>query len=261
VLDAGNRVVLVGNCRSGWAADVFGWDRAHTEAGNTAEYQPYPTCNPKDDTNRLVRYFEDSTWLSAAVDPTQTPADHEAGSLTPGKVAAMTACGVNLFGFDQFDPNDGRVAASIWSWAQDMPDAAAGTCVTQRADGRWTSTPCAGTRPAACRTASGWALSAAVAAPAAAAACPAVGGAFAAPRSGEENARLHAAAAGAEPWLGAPASGPAARRARRPARGRAAGQRRQAPARARARSGRAASRARAGRTPPRRQGHRRTARS
>ncbi|MFL5844226.1 MAG: hypothetical protein ACJ762_05990, partial [Solirubrobacteraceae bacterium] len=62
--------------------------------------------------------------------------------------------------------------------------------------------PCTGTRRAACRTVAGFALSPAVAAPAAAAACRSAGGTFDPPRTGEENTQLRAAA-GAEPWLAA----------------------------------------------------------
>jgi hypothetical protein len=206
MLAAGKRVFFVGNCRAGWATTVFGWDANHVESGSTPSYRAFPACDATYGADvyatKLVRYFEDSTWLSAAVDPTETPAGHDAGALSPAKVAAMTACGVNLFGLDQFDPGDGRVAASIWSWAPDMPSAAAGDCAAQRAaDGRWISIPCTGTRPAACRTATGWALSPAVAAPAADAACHATGGSFDPPRTGQENSQLRVAAAGAEPWL------------------------------------------------------------
>lgn len=49
----------------------------------------------------------------------------------------MTDCGVNLFGFDQLLPEDGRIQASLWSWAPDEPRAGAGACALQGADGRW----------------------------------------------------------------------------------------------------------------------------
>jgi hypothetical protein len=206
VLDAGRSVILVGNCRAGWAPRVFGWDN-HVESGSTPDYTAFPGCDKTYDRGvygaKLVRYFEDSTWLSAVTDPSETPAGHEAGALTPAKVAAMTACGVNLLGLDQFAPGDGRVEASIWSWAPNEPSVP-GTCAAQRPeDGRWTSVACAGTRAAACRTADGFVLSPAVAAPAAAAACHATGGTFDPPRTGEENAQLRVAAAGASAWISA----------------------------------------------------------
>lgn len=208
---AGAQVVLVGNCRAGWSSRVFGWDAGHVESGSTSAYRAYPACDatygPDVYRDKLVRYFEDSTWLSATVEPTSSPADREAGSLTPGKVAAMTRCGVNLFGFDQFLPDDGRVEASIWSWAPDQPDPAAGGCAAQRpGDGRWISVACAGARPVACRTPAGtWRLTPAASWQAAPALCAARGAQFAPPRSGPEDMALLSAAGGQEPWLAAPA--------------------------------------------------------
>lgn len=201
VLAAGKQVLAVGNCVAGWSGSVYGWNQAHTEAGNTSEYQAYPTCNPKDDTSKLVRYFEDSTWLSAAVAPTETPAGYRARSLTPQKVATMTRCGVELFGFDQFDPEDGRVAASIWSWAPDeLP--APGACTAQEPDGRWHLGSCRRVLPAACRTDTGWALTSPVAAAAAASACR-QRGTFDPPRTGLENARLRDLAGDRVVWIAA----------------------------------------------------------
>jgi hypothetical protein len=199
---AGANVVLVGNCRAGWASDVFGWDANHVESGSTPGYKPFPACDATHNSSvydaKLVRYFEDSTWLSAATSPDETPAQHEAGSLTPAKVRSMTDCGVNLFGLDQFEPGDGRVDASIWSWAPNQPDASAGACAVQGADGRWTSGSCDVARPAACRAADGsWTLSAPATLADAPAACTAADGTFSLPRTGLDNSRLHQAAGSA----------------------------------------------------------------
>lgn len=199
---AGAQVVLVGNCRAGWSSDVFGWDADHVESGSTPDYRPFPACDktygPSVYATELVRYYEDSTWLSAAVAPTETPAQHAAGELTPDKVRAMAGCGVNLFGFDQFEPGDGRVAASIWSWAPGQPRAAAGACAVQRSDGRWASASCDAERPAACRRADGsWLLSAPTTRDDAAEACAQLAAAFAVPRTGLENSQLRAAAGAA----------------------------------------------------------------
>src|SRR3954467_10207574 len=94
---AGAQVVLVGNCRSGWASDVFGWDDNHVESGSTPKYPPFPACDatyPRSVyDSKLVRYYEDSTFVSAAVDPAQSPADSEADSLTPERGANMTRRG------------------------------------------------------------------------------------------------------------------------------------------------------------------------
>ena len=200
VLDKGENVILVGNCRAGWSSDVFGWDANHVESGSTPAYQPFPACDHSYSADvyatKLVRYFEDSTWLSAAISP-ESPAAHDADALTPAKVRSMTQCGVNLFGLDQFDPGDGRVEASIWSWAPGQPDASAGACAVQGADGRWASGSCDTPRPAACRTAGGWTLSAPTARDGADAACAAAGGTFSVPRTGLDNSRLRQAAGSA----------------------------------------------------------------
>ncbi len=198
-------VILVGNCRSGWARDVFGWDASHVEAGSTSGYQAPPVCDTTYDrsvyASKLVRYYEDSTWLTSVTDPGDTPKRHAEGVLTADRVSRMIACGVNLFGFDQFDPTDGRVAASIWSWAPGQPKVGAGACAVQRPrDGRWTSTRCRGMRPAACRIATGWTVTRPIAVGAARAACRARGGTYAAPRTGEQNAQLHQVA-GRPVWL------------------------------------------------------------
>ncbi len=207
-LDAGAQVVLVGNCRSGWAADVFGWDAVHVESGSTPQYRAFPACDATYDrgvyADKLVRYFEDSTFVSAAVDPTESPAAAADNRLSPDRVAAMVACGVNLFGFDQLLPGDGRIAASIWSWAEGQP-AAGGGCAIQRADGRWETAACGARRPAACLTGAGtWTTSTPVAGALAEHACRAAGARFAIPRTGEQNALLHAVAGGQAVWLDVP---------------------------------------------------------
>src|SRR5205807_8469890 len=117
----GRQVIIVANCESGWAADVFAWDRDHVESGSTPNFKPYPSCDatysPQVYATNLVRYYEDSTFVSAATSPTETPSDYQANALTPTKVTWMTGCGVNLFGFDQLLPFDGRLPATVWSWA------------------------------------------------------------------------------------------------------------------------------------------------
>lgn len=201
---AGAQVVLVGNCVKGWASIVHGWDDVHVESGSTAAYGAFPRCDatyPRAiyDT-RLVRYYEDSTLVSAAVNPTTPAPDPE--RLTPQVTAAMTGCGVSLFGFDQLLPQDGRLEATIWSWARDEPDAAHGACTAQRSDGRWERRGCATRLRAACRTASGWRISPkAVKYSAAAAACRALGGRLDLPRDGYDNSLLHQAAGNAAAWL------------------------------------------------------------
>jgi hypothetical protein len=200
---SGARVVIVGACAPGWSADVFDWNASHVEGGSTSGYQPFPACDatygPSVYSSKLVRYFEDSTLVAALEDPTRPPADPEA--LTPTKVQSMTDCGVNLFGFDQILPEDGRIQASLWSWAPDEPRAGAGGCTLQGADGRWVAAPCADSHPAACLTGDTWTVTTPVAYADAANACAAAGSTFALPRSGDQNSRLHAAAGPAGAWV------------------------------------------------------------
>jgi len=204
---AGSQVMLVGNCRSGWASDVFGWDATHVESGSTPAYKPFPACDATYaratyDT-KLVRYYEDSTFVARAIDPTASPAAAAADRLSPEKVAAMTRCGVNLFGFDQLLPDDGRIDATIWSWAPGEPNASAGNCTVQRGDGRWATRPCETSRRAACRASDGrWIPTpGAVAWADAASACRAQGAVLGLPRTGYENSLLREAAGADEVWL------------------------------------------------------------
>ncbi|WP_421843175.1 hypothetical protein [Mycobacterium sp.] len=196
---SGARVVLVGSCARGWSTDVFEWSSVHVEGGSTSAYQPYPACDatysPTVYASKLVRYFEDSTLVSVlAENPTRPPVDPEA--LTPPKVQAMTNCGVNLFGFDQLLPDDGRIQASLWSWAPDEPRPGAGTCTLQRADSRWVAAPCGDSYHAAClSSADTWTVTPIPTTFAAAPlACSVIGAEFALPRTGLQNAHLHAAA-------------------------------------------------------------------
>jgi hypothetical protein len=202
----GAQVVLVGNCRSGWSSDVYGWDDQHVESGSTPGYRAFPACDATYSRatydSKLVRYFEDSTFVSAATDPTESPQQAQDDALTPQRVADMTRCGVNLFGLDQLLPDDGRIAASIWSWAEGAPDAGDGRCAAQRSDGRWITRPCRTRRRAACSTAGGWILTrGAVPYSGAAAACRARGARFDLPRDGSSNSRLRQAAGDQAVWL------------------------------------------------------------
>jgi hypothetical protein len=203
---SGRQVIIVAHCRSGWGADVFGWDRNHVESGSTPLFRPFPACDatysPQVYATNLVRYFEDSTFVSAVVSPGKTPSDYQANALAPPKVAAMIGCGVNLFGFDQILPDDGRLAATVWSWAPYQPTPSTGDCAIERSDGRWMTTGCGVRRAAACRTAAGaWTLSPPAPFAGASAACRAVNASFDLPRSGSENSQLHALPSGRDVWL------------------------------------------------------------
>src|SRR4051794_30982453 len=179
------QVVIVSGCGQGtaWHGAAFDWS-SHVEE-RPHGFQDFPRCGPDYDratyNAKLVRYYEDSTWLTTAGSNVgQTTVDD---GITPATAAAMTRCGVDLIGLDQLQPGDARLAALVWSWAPGEPHA--GGCVVQGTDGRWASSACRATHPAVCRRADGtWTVTVAVAASAAPAACRRAGGAFALPRTG-----------------------------------------------------------------------------
>jgi hypothetical protein len=207
VLAAHQQVVVVAaDCVAGWKADVFSWGQDEVESGSTPGFKAYPACDasygPQVYATHLVRYFEDSTFVSAVTSPTQTPAQDAANSLSPRDVGWMTDCGVNLFGFDQLLPDDGRLAATIWSWAPGEPRRRDGRCSFESGDGRWYTGDCAAERPAACRTADGsWSLTAPVSFADAVSACAAQASTFSLPRSGLQSSQLHTVLGGGDAWL------------------------------------------------------------
>jgi hypothetical protein len=207
VRHAGAQVVVVSGCGSGagWRGAVFDWNPAHVE---TSTHGYGADCSPRDfprsiyDT-RLVRYYEDSTWLSATVDG--GPGYYDAG-VTAQAAERMTRCGVDLIDFDQILPDDGRLAAVVWAWAREEPRRQGGECAAQGTDGRWRARPCPLLLPAACRRPDGsWTV---VPNPVrfalATRACRARAARFAVPRTGYENERLRAArgATAGDVWLG-----------------------------------------------------------
>lgn len=195
---SGAQVVLISSCVQAWSNDVFDWDSVEVESGSTPDYRPFPACDATYGSrvyaSKLVRYYEDSTLVTALTNPTRPPANPE--TLTPPKVQAMTDCGVNLFGLDQLLPEDGRIQASLWSWAPDEPRASAGACALQAANGRWVAASCADAHPAACLNKAGaWTLTPTpVTFAQAPSACAAANASFALPRTGDQNARLRAVA-------------------------------------------------------------------
>jgi hypothetical protein len=220
VLAAGAQVVLVGRCGSGaaWRADVFDWGPVEVES-RAHGYRDHPTCDQDPDGDgapeldrttygaRLVRYYEDSTWLTrVASQAGQATTDD---GISPETAGRMVRCGVDLLGFDQILPRDGRLEAVAWSWAPGEP-AGGGACAVQGSDGRWRAHACGERHAAACRATDGtWVV---VGPPvpysAAAVRCGARGLRLAVPRTGRENALLLDAArrAGAAGpggvWLG-----------------------------------------------------------
>ena len=197
---AGAQVVIVSDCGQGaWTGIVHSWPPAVRYEDRPNDYGGFPRCGGVSrDTyaTKLVRFYEDSTFVSAAAEPTGQSSTDD--GLTPETVRAMMRCGVDLTGFDQLLPRDGRLDAHVWSWADGQPSGA-GTCTIQNADGRWEARSCAERHAAACKNADGtWTITPKAERHATAAKrCP-----LGTPRTGYDNGELRALAGDRTVWLG-----------------------------------------------------------
>jgi phosphatidylinositol-specific phospholipase C-like protein len=207
VRSTGAQVVIVSSCGEGtaWPAQV--WDFSDHVETRPRGYRDFPDCGPDFDRatydNEMVRYFEDSTRVTAG--GSVVGASSRDDGITPATAAAMARCGVDLFGLDQLTAADPRLESLVWSWAPGEPGG--GDCAVQRADARWETRACRGRRQAACRAADGsWLLTLRAEPPSdAARACAAQSAVLAVPRTGYEGQLLRVAmeAVGArEAWLG-----------------------------------------------------------
>lgn len=217
ILAAGKQVLIVSGCgpAADWQNLVWEWkndsaDTAQRETGSSTNYAA--DCSAADLTRtdydtRLVRFYEDSTWLSAMISP-GSPSRNR--GITPTVAERMARCGVDLIGFDQLLPFDGRLGALVWSWAPgEGPQP--GQCAVQRgSDGRWVSESCDTPRPAACHSPAdgSFTVTARVTFAEASAACAALERNFSVPRTGWENELVKQASGGADVLLGL--SGPSA---------------------------------------------------
>jgi hypothetical protein len=148
VLAAGKQIVIMSSCGAGsdsWNSTVFD-DSVRSEEGNP-EFAGYPACTSPsvaaaDYGTKLVRFFEDSTVVSAAA------AGGDPGHrFTVAELRDMVRCGVNLFGLDQVDPSDPRLEAMVWSWAPNEPSTSASrTCAFSGDDSRFHARSCNGAR-------------------------------------------------------------------------------------------------------------------
>lgn len=220
ILAAGKQIFIVSDCRGGtaWDSVIFNWD-SHEEGRvmSNRPYSEFPECGqdyPRAEyQEKLIRYYEDSTRLTA------TAGTRDLG-LTPKTTAQMARCGVDLFGFDQLQPFDGRLESMVWSWAPGHPltkkprrgrvERVPG-CAAQRVNkkhpfGRWFSKRCGAKRRPACRKGERWVLaSPKVAQKLARKRCRARGAVHAVPRTGYEAQLLRLAMQRAkvrEAWLG-----------------------------------------------------------
>jgi hypothetical protein len=149
---AGAQVIVVSSCGTGssWPRVAFNWDDSHEEE-RPRGYRDFPDCGPDftraDYDGKLIRYYEDSTRLTAGAS-TVGAASRDDG-IGVETAAAMTRCGVDLFGLDQVAVDDPRFAALVWSWAPGEPRRRPG-CAAQHA-GRWYSLRCTRRLRVACR--------------------------------------------------------------------------------------------------------------
>jgi hypothetical protein len=186
MLEAGKRVILVGNSSCGvgsaWPSVVFDWED-HLET-RLETFSDFPQCGT--DFTRAeydatqVRYFEDGR-----------PSQRNEPRITPEIAAQMARCGVDLLGLDQLAPNDPRLAALVWSWAEGQPDKN-GKCAVQKSKPgslttAWKAVGCRRDRRPACRKKDRWLIGAHAAGKRRARAeCRARGAKFAVPRTGFE---------------------------------------------------------------------------
>jgi hypothetical protein len=143
-------VLLVGDCGPGaWNQWVFTRGDKWDESGDPTTYGDKQCAADEaahEAHSTFRRWYEESPWLEAMTDATQ--------EITPATTARMVRCGVNIVGFDQLQPFDGRLAAFVWSWADGEPSAD-GHCAVQAADGRFHAAGCAERHPFACVDANG----------------------------------------------------------------------------------------------------------
>ena len=198
VLAAGKQVVIMSGCgpagaaTGAWRSTVFD-DSIRAEDGNP-QFAGFPACTSPSVSaaaygTKLVRFFEDSTLVSAAVGLGPGP------RLTVDEITDMVRCGVNLFGLDQLEPSDPRLDAMVWSWATNEPATSVdGTCALLGSNGRFSAAPCGSqSLPFACHAPDGtWSISvtSGTGDSAASLACAASGAQFAVPGSGAHQQRL-----------------------------------------------------------------------
>lgn len=200
------RVILTGNCGpdgSSWNDTVFQRGPSWIESGfRASEYDCEVERAQKNYDNNWIRYYEDSTWLSAMVDGSGLGGT---ARIPAGTASQMVRCGVNMVGFDQLQPFDPKIEALVWSWkTNEPPFNSNGLCAFEDAGGRFDSDACDSSIPRkfACMSSTGWVISNGAGSwSEGEAACEAQTAIFAVPRNGYENELLKAASNSQEVWL------------------------------------------------------------
>jgi hypothetical protein len=202
----GHRVLIVGNCGPGaWGTWVHErgpsatWVESTSGAGD--DYPGLIKDCPAERArtgagHALVRWYEDSTWVSAMV-------GGDSSQLTTREAGAMARCGVSLIGFDQLTPDDPRLTALVWSWAPNEPSRQG--CAVSAADTRFHAVDCGETHAFVCMSnPDQWRVTTA-AGPfsrgGAACAKEFPGSTFGLPANGWENALVRAQAGAQTVWL------------------------------------------------------------
>ncbi len=201
IRQAGAQVLIVSSCGSGAAWQSLVHSYGEWKQGLFHGYSEFPGCGGDyaraDYLGAWTRYWEDTTWLSAM-------AGANGERLTADVTRELMRCGLSQPSFDKVHPHDDRLAAALWSWAEDA-DLEGGTVAVQSDDGRFRAVDVAADtrRRAACRDDDGtwFVTTAAVPFQTADLACWGRGGKFDVPGTGLQNELLREAADGAEVWL------------------------------------------------------------
>ncbi len=196
VLRAGKNIILwSGGCTAGeWAGYVYKKNNTVPEA-NVESFTSYSDCgsakfNRDTYNSKIIRFYEDRTNMSAWF-------GGGSGKTTPTNMAEMVKCGVNLLGNDKLEPTDGRLAAAVWSFGVNEPNDYGSNedCVQQRGDQFWNDNNCNASFQYACSNGYGsWAITSGAGVwTGGASACAALGNgfAFARPKDGYDNMKLH----------------------------------------------------------------------
>ncbi len=204
VRSAGKQAFVMSGCGAGaaWGTHVFRYSPKTEDRPSDYAARGCGGFDPVATDPVLLRFYEDSTFVSAAAEPVGVSSVDD--GLTPATTSLALRCGVDLLGFDQLLPTDGRLEALVWTFAPGELDAPDGSCAVQRgSDGRWAARGCGEQRPAACQAGDGsWRVTAPTTRAAAPGLCRAQDARFTTPARARDAALLQLATpGGADVWL------------------------------------------------------------